>query len=152
MNKLKYIINNKHSVKIDNKVIITNSQILQAIEFSNEALISLDKQTKEFEINIFEIMGMRNLSGVVGEYFGKSLQKFSNQNLQSNLHQDGYPDLLLTNSDDKLAYYHTLYTVENGKKYPKEKALFSPYKFGGIEVKATCGTTPPASQVPKPNL
>ena len=46
MNKLKYIINNKHSVKIDNKVIITNSQILQAIEFSNEALISLDKQTK----------------------------------------------------------------------------------------------------------
>ena len=86
MNKLKYIIINKHSVKIDNKVIITNSQILQAIEFSNEALISLDKQTKEFEINIFEIMGMRNLSGVVGEYFGKSLQKFSNQNLQSNLH------------------------------------------------------------------
>ena len=150
MNKLKYIINNKHSVKIDNKVIITNSQILQAIEFSNEALISLDKQTKEFEINIFEIMGMRNLSGVVGEYFGKSLQKFSNQNLQSNLHQDGYPNLLLTNSDDKLEYYHTLYTVENGKKYPKEKALFSPYKFGGIEVKATCGTTPPASQVPKP--
>jgi len=56
MNKLKYIINNKHSVKIDNKVIITNSQILQAIEFSNEALISLDKQTKEFEINIFEII------------------------------------------------------------------------------------------------
>ena len=28
--------------------------------------------------------------------------------------------------------------------------MFSPYKFGGIEVKATCGTTPPASQVPKP--
>ena len=34
MNKLKYIINNKHAVKIYNKVIITNSQILQAIEFS----------------------------------------------------------------------------------------------------------------------
>lgn len=150
MCNLHYITNDKHSVKIDNEIILSNDQILQAIKFANEALISLDAQTKEFEINIFEVMGMRNLSGVVGEYFGRSLQKFSNQNLHSNLHQDGYPDLLLTNSPDKLKYFHSLYTESAGKKYPLGKSFFSPYKFGGIEVKATCGSTPPASKVPKP--
>ena len=37
---------------------------------------------------------MRNLSGLVGEYFAKSIERFSN----GNLHQDGYPDLLKTNT------------------------------------------------------
>ena len=48
---------------------------------------------------------MRNLSGMVGEYFCKSVQRFSGGNLCSNLHQDGYPDLLLTNSIEKKQYF-----------------------------------------------
>ncbi|HFR3767280.1 hypothetical protein P7J56_10820 [Streptococcus suis] len=146
----RYILNNDNQVTINDEQIISNEQLLSAVEFANEALISLDAQTREFEINIFEVMGMRNLSGVVGEYFGKSLQKFSDQNLHSNLHQDGYPDLLLTNSPDKLDYFRSLYTESDGKKYPREKSLFSPYKFGGVEVKATCGSTPSAKKIPKP--
>ncbi len=35
-------------------------------------------------------------------------------------------------------------------KYPKDKSLFSPFKYGGIEVKATCGSTPSAGKTPKP--
>ena len=70
--------------------------------------------------------------------------------LQSNLHQDGYPDLLLTNTGERLDYYRSLYTEKKGKKYPKDKALFSPFKYGGVEVKATCGSTPAASIMPKP--
>ena len=93
---------------------------------------------------------MRNLSGLVGEYFVKSVQRFSADALCLNLHQDGYPDLLLTNTPERMEYYQTLYMVQNGKKYPRDKALFSPYRYGGIEVKATCGSTPPASVMPKP--
>ena len=37
-----------------------------------------------------------------------------------------------------------------GKIYPKDKSFFSPFKYGGIEVKATCGSTPSASIIPKP--
>lgn len=66
------------------------------------------------------------------------------------MHQDGYPDLLRTNTEQRLAYYRSLYTEENGKKYPKDKSLFSPFRYGGVEVKATCGSTPPASVMPKP--
>lgn len=145
-----YIIRTTNRVVINNEVILTNQQVVDAINFANDALRSLDEQTRAFDINIFEAMGMRNLSGIVGEYLGKSIQRFSNGNLHSNLHQDGYPDLLLTNTPDRLNYFNTLYTVVNGKKYPRDKALFSPYLHGGIEVKATCGDTPSASIVPKP--
>lgn len=145
-----YIINENHSVTIEGEQIISNQQVLDSINFCNDAIRTLDEQTQQFDINIFSVLGMRNLSGMVGEYFGKSVQRFSKDSLQSNLHQDGYPDLLLTNTVERLAYYQTLFTVMNGKKYPKDKNLFSPFKYGGVEVKATCGSTPPASRMPKP--
>ena len=145
-----YVINNSHAITIEGETIITNDELLGAINFCNNALRSLDEQTRQFDINIFEVLGMRNLSGMVGEYFGKSVQRFAGDSLQSNLHQDGYPDLLLTNTLERLSYYHTLYTEIAGKKYPKDKALFSPFKYGGVEVKATCGSTPSAAIMPKP--
>lgn len=145
-----YILNSNNAVIIDGEEIISNENLIQAINFCNHAIRTLDAQTKQFDINIFEILGLRNLSGMVGEYFAKSVERFSNGNLHSNLHQDGYPDLLKTNTEDRLRYYQSLYTEIAGKKYPKDKALFSPFKYGGVEVKATCGSTPSASITPKP--
>lgn len=145
-----YIIRLRNNVIVDEELILTNQQIVDAINFANEALYSLDLQARNFDINIFEALGMRNLSGIVGEYFGKSIQRSSKGTLHSNLHQDGYPDLLLTNTPERRAYFESLYTVKNGKKYPKDKSLFSPYRYGGIEVKATCGSTPPARVMSKP--
>lgn len=145
-----YVTNPNHTVSLRNTVILSNDDVVAAINFCNHALRTLDEQTRQFDINIFEAMGMRNLSGIVGEYFGKSIQRFSHDSLHSNLHQDGYPDLLLTYTQEQKDYFATLYTVLNGKKYPRDKALFSPYLYGGLEVKATCGSTPPASRMPKP--
>lgn len=145
-----YISNPNHFVTISDELIISNENVIDAIAFCNNAIRTLDDQTKQFDINIFEAMGMRNLSGIVGEYFGKSIQRFSGNALHSNLHQDGYPDLLLTLTPEQKAYFDTLYTVANGRKYPRDKALFSPYRFGGVEVKATCGSTPSAAKTPKP--
>lgn len=145
-----YVIRTDERVYINNELILTNLQVVDAMNFANDALCSLNEQTKTFDINIFETMGMRNLSGIVGEYLGKSLQRFSNGNLHSNLHQDGYPDLLLINNDERKRYFESLYTIADEKKYPCDKVSFSPYIYGGIEVKATCGSTPPAHKVPKP--
>lgn len=145
-----YIVRNEDLVFVESELILTNRQVVDAIHFANQALDALNQQTQAFDINIFETMGMRNLSGIVGEYLGKSLQRISNGDLHSNLHQDGYPDLLLTNTPVRKRYFESLYSVINGKKYPHDKASFSPYKYGGIEIKATCGSTPPASQIPKP--
>ena len=145
-----YIVRKENIVKFDNTVILSNNDVYKAIILANEALRKLQENTSQFDINVFEALGMRNLSGLVGEYFAKCIVKISNGKLQSNLHQDGYPDLLLTDTPDKLQYFNTLYTIEGGKKKPKDKALFSPYKYYGLEVKACCGSTPPASKVPKP--
>lgn len=147
---MQYILNDSHNVEIDGKVVMKNQAILDAIKFSNDAIFNLNSETKKFDINIFEALGMRNLSGLVGEYFAKSLTRFSEGNLESNLHQDGYPDLLLVDQDYKKEYLKTLYNIRNGKVYPINKLAFSPFKYGGIEVKSTCGSTPTAKEVPKP--
>ena len=145
-----YIVNDRNAVLIEGEKIISNENLIEAINFCNNAIRTLDEQTKQFDINIFEVLGMRNLSGMVGEYFAKSVERFSDGNLHSNLHQDGYPDLLRTNTIQRLKYYQSLYTEMAGKKYPKDKALFSPFKYGGVEVKAPCGSTPSAAVTPKP--
>ncbi len=147
---IKYILNTNVRVEYKGQNVLSTQEILEAINFANNALKKLNESTMEFDINIFETLGMRNLSGMVGEYFARSVMRIANGKLESNLHQDGYPDLLLTDTIEKKNYLKTLYTIENGKKYPISKEAFSPYKYGGIEVKATCGSTPSASIVPKP--
>lgn len=69
----------------------------------------------------------------------KSIERFFNGNLHSNLHQDGYPDLLITNTKERPDYYISLYDNISGKIYHKDKSFFSPFKYGGIKVKATYG-------------
>jgi len=145
-----YILNKNQQIIVNGVHILRNTDVLDAINFANDALRSLYTETSKFDINIFDILGMRNLSGLVGEYFAKSIERFSHGNLVSNLHQDGYPDLLLVDTNEKKEYLNSLYTVDNGKKYPKSKEAFSPFKYGGVEVKATCGSTPTASKTPKP--
>lgn len=147
---MNYIINPEAGIKYEGTEILTAQQVVDAMNFANDALLKLNETTQEFDINIFETLGMRNLSGMVGEYFAKSITKLSDGKLQSNLHQDGYPDLILTDTVEKSQYFSTLFTVRNGKKYPISKEAFSPYRYGGIEIKATCGSTPPASKTPKP--
>lgn len=146
----KYVYNKASDIVCNRQKIMTSSDVVTAIKQANSALKALNEYTKNIDINIFDALGMRNLSGLIGEFFAKCVVKVSNGNLKSNLHQDGYPDLLLTNTKEKLEYYKTLYIVRNGEKYPKDKVLFSPYKYGGIEVKACCGSTPPAKNIPKP--
>ncbi|MBD5271818.1 MAG: hypothetical protein HDS42_00865 [Bacteroides sp.] len=147
---MKYITNNEAKINYQGSEVLSVQEVVEAMNFANQALLKLNETTQEFDINIFETLGMRNLSGMVGEYFARSVMRIAKGRLQSNLHQDGYPDLLLTDTNEKREYFETLYTKENEKKYPISKEVFSPYKYGGIEIKATCGSTPPASKVAKP--
>lgn len=142
---MKYIINPNAQILFDGQKVLNINQIINAINTANNALKTLNETTQEFDINIFETLGMRNLSGLVGEYFARCVARGSNGNLQNNLHQDGYPDLLLTDTPIKKQYFNSLFTIREGKKYPIGKDVFSPYKYGGIEIKATCGSTPTAT-------
>ena len=67
----------------------------ETIKASIEGFDSAIKRMREFEVDIFGLLGMRNLSSFVGELFGSYLLKQSNGLFIKNPHQDGYPDLLL---------------------------------------------------------
>lgn len=88
-------------------------------------------------VNVFEILGMRNLSAFIGELFARSFVRVSNGRYMSNPHQDGYPDLLLLDQFGLDDLQHITTTANM-----RDKAPFSPFANGGIEVKATCGTVP----------
>lgn len=77
-------------------------------------------------------MGLRNLSGFVGEGFIHSICD-GRSDLRKNPHPDGYPDILIM--DDV-----GLSCLGEGVQ---DKSKFSPFISGGFEVKATCGNVGP---------
>ena len=96
---------------------------------------SIVDKLASFEVNVFEILGMRNLSAFVGEVFAASMILEHPELLRKNPHQDGYPDLLLMDDDGNAAWAAL-------SKRLREKGPFSPFPTGGFEVKATCGSVP----------
>lgn len=107
----------------------------------------IDLILKDIPVDIFSILGMRNLSAFVGELFARSLERVANGAFKSNPHQDGYPDLLLMDKAG-LALWNKL--SKSGQL--QEKAPFSPFANGGIEIKATCGSVPTPAQCAKKGL
>lgn len=143
-------IKSDNAVKLNYETLLKSEEIVDAVKQTNTAIKYLDENTKKFSINVFETLGLRNLSGFVGEVFVSMIEKVSKGNLVKNPNQDGYPDLLLNNSSQLKQYFESMYETTKDKKYFKGKSFFSPYKFGGIEVKATVGSTPPTGKVRKP--
>ena len=90
-----YIQNRNLSVSYKGTKVLTSQEVVEAMNYANTALKELSDTTMRFDINIFETLGMRNLSGFVGEVLVSSIDKITNHKLVKNLHQDGYPDLLL---------------------------------------------------------
>jgi hypothetical protein len=96
----------------------------------------------DFGVDVFAILGMRNLSSFVGEVFAASLIKVTGNRFRKNPHQDGYPDLLLMDAVGRQRW-----EALDGRH--REKIPFSPYASGGVEVKATCGSVPTPAALQK---
>lgn len=146
----KYIINANSSIKIDEKLELPRRKIVEAVNLANERIGKIYKTSVEMGINIFDTLGLRNLSGFVGEIFSQSVIDTFEDKFIKNPHQDGYPDVLRIDSKETLEWFENGIERKNGKIYPKSKEYFSGYKFGAFEVKATCGNTPSAKKVAKP--
>lgn len=102
-----------------------------AVARTNQVMLDIS----DYDINISEILGMRNLSAFVGEVFARSVARMSGGYFVSNPHQDGYPDLLLMD-EVGLDEFGRL------RNNLRDKLPFSPFRTGGVEVKATCGSVP----------
>lgn len=117
----------------------------ETIRASIEGFDSAIKRLREIEVDIFGLLGMRNLSSFVGELFGSYLIKQSNGLFIKNPHQDGYPDLLLL---DKFGKPHW----ESLTSRSREKIPFSPFVMGGVEIKATVGSVPTPKEFAKKKM
>jgi hypothetical protein len=108
---------------------------LTGIERAVHRTRSIVRKFAGFEIDVFSILGMRNLSAFVGEVFAAALVTEYPGILAKNPHQDGYPDLLLLDEAGEREWVRVANRI-------REKSPFSPYVTGGFEVKATCGAVP----------
>ena len=98
-------------------------------------------------VDVFRFLGLRNLSAFVGEILKSELYNQYQSELMLNPHQDGYPDLMAL-TPQGLNYLEERRRA--GQMTVKE--FWSPYPYGGLEVKATCGSTPPARKQAKPDI
>ena len=144
MSKVEYIFRKNIELSIANSErqgAFDSSLIQRSLQKSNEIML----QISEFEVNIAEVLGMRNLSAFVGEVFAASVASQSEGLFRKNPHQDGYPDLLLMDAIGAAEYDR----LQNNLQ---DKSPFSPFSTGGIEVKATVGSVPSPAQLSKKGL
>lgn len=99
----------------------------------------------DLELPLGEVLGLRNLSAFIGELFNIAVCKKSKNTIKKNPHQDGYPDLLVMDTQGKKIW-------ELLKNRLHEKQPFSYFETGGIEVKATCGDLRSGSWFTKKNI
>ena len=124
-NQFSFTSSNNINTKVEKALIKT------ALDYTH----SIIDKFAQFDVDVFGILGMRNLSAFIGEIFAAAIIKHSNGLFLKNPHQDGYPDLLLMDKNG-LKLWADL------KNRTREKQPFSPLQNGGIEIKATCGGVP----------
>ena len=116
-------------------------KIREALHFTNKTISKI----ANFEVDIFNVLGMRNLSAFIGELFVASMVKTNGSYFRKNPHQDGYPDLLAMTKVGKKEWERLINNLQ-------DKKPFSPFKTGGIEIKATCGSVPTPKQLQNKGL
>ena len=121
-----------------NQVLLTRNVVVETaiIESAVQATNQLFEELHRVSPHVSALLGMRNLSAFVGAAFITELASFSKGLLIQNPHQDGYPDLLQMDEMGKRIW--SAVTAEQSR----DKAPFSPFPGGGLEVKATCGSVP----------
>ena len=132
-----YIVRNQDYISVtrsNGNAKIPTESLTSAINVAHELI----DEMYEIDLDMAAILGLRNLSAFIGELVATASVKTGNGQFEPNPHQDGYPDLLLMDDIGKNEWDNLLGRLN-------EKAPFSPFAGGGIEIKATCGSVPSPS-------
>lgn len=134
-----YILRNEPVLSVaksDGAVFPLNSRVLfDAIKNCHQIIDKIS----EVPVEIFNLLGMRNLSAFIGELYSASIRISAGDIFIKNPHQDGYPDLLLMDQSGRDL-------IDSLRGRLRDKSPFSPFANGGVEVKATCGSLPTPEQ------
>jgi hypothetical protein len=131
-------IDNNRAIKIRSLEITSNS-LIDVAQATNDYIKHLIDIFNSVGFDIFYSLGQRNISGFIGEIY-KNILASKFEELIPNPHSDGRPDILTLDSPEAIEYYHQCFITLNGKNIP-EKDLFTPFKYGGLEVKCSIGSS-----------
>ena len=129
--RLSYVVNRNADLSGPREYLLDPATLERAVHRTRV----LVRKISALEVDVFALLGMRNLSSFVGEVFAASMILEEPGSFRKNPHQDGYPDLLLMDSSGESLWKRL-------EAQLREKAPFSPFATGGFEVKATCGSVP----------
>lgn len=118
-------------IELPSGFIVDVESILASVKNTNKKFRRLKRRTEEMDLNIFNIVDFRMLSGLVGETLISDLAEKIDE-LEKNPNIDGYPDLV----DVSNPRYHSDFV----KWRKRDMKKFIKYPHGGIEVKNTFGT------------
>lgn len=104
------------------------NEIIAAINNTNNKFKEISDQTRALSLDIFQIMDLRILSGIIGETFVIELSKLV-PSLKKNPSIDGYPDLLQVVTTKMKHSFEEYSSKESKDEFP----------YGGIEIKNTFG-------------
>ncbi|PCH93856.1 MAG: hypothetical protein COB83_13035 [Gammaproteobacteria bacterium] len=107
---------------------VTIEQLIKAVKQTNDKFEKIYHQTSKMNLNLFDVIDFRVLSGVVGETFVTEMC-LVNPHFKKNPSLDGYPDLLQVSTPEMQRYFETC-----------DDSGYIKFKFGGLEVKNTFGT------------
>lgn len=126
---------------------LTPQMAFDVVTAANASLLALEQFSRMLRVPVSELLGMRNLSSLVSAVVVSEFATVCPDLMYINPHQDGYPDLI-PRIDAACDYYDNMTAA--GRL--NDKLAWTDPGFGGVEVKATCGDTPKASEVAKPDL
>jgi hypothetical protein len=119
------------------RVSIPPESIIEVIVNTNEYL-SHPAFFANAEFEFYETIGQRNLSGFIGEVFVNFFRK-TVVGYAPNPHADGRPDILDLSTDEAATYYERECFKPGKHRQLPVRGNLAPFKFGGLEVKATIG-------------
>ncbi len=118
---------------------LSSAELITVAEETNNYIRNLVPIFSETGFDIFDSLGQRNISGFIGEIY-KNILANKHEELLPNPHPDGRPDIIAVNSPKAAAYLSECFVEVNGRKVPIKDKL-SPFRFGGLEVKCSIGSS-----------
>lgn len=131
-------IDYKEKIEMRNTT-LTSADLISVAKDTNAYICNLVEIFKAIDFDIFYSLGQRNISGFIGEIY-KNILANSIPDLCVNPHPDGRPDILALDTPEAIKHYSDCFVEVNGRKIPV-KDKFTPFEFGGLEVKCSIGSS-----------
>ncbi len=115
------------------------AELVNAFRAANAFIVDMATVGQSLECDLWRLLNQRNLSGFIGTVAVRAIAA-SVDCLDANPHPDGQPDLVYVGSAAAAKHYaNDCFSQPVSGTPVAKKSMFCPFRYGGLEVKATIG-------------